>query len=94
MVIFNNEKTTRRSTFATVFSNVDNMHYSLALLALAAAAVNASPFAFPQAVTAIITPSGSAPPGCMPTFVGSFGIAVQNISTAAMARRQVTEITE
>ena len=84
----------RQPTFASVLSSVENMQYSLALLALAAATANASPVAFPQAVTAIITPSGSAPPACMPTFVGSFGIAVQNISTAAPARRQVTEITE
>lgn len=64
------------------------MQYTFALLALAAA-VRASPM--PQAVTAVITPSGTAPAGCMPTFAGSFGIAVHNISTAAAAKRQVTQ---
>ena len=67
------------------------MQYTLALLALAAA-VKASPV--PQAVTAIITPSGSAPPGCMPTFVGSFGIAVVNITTATAVKRAVSQIGE
>ena len=64
------------------------MQFTLALVALAAA-VHASPVAIPQAVTAIITPSGSAPPGCTPTYAGSFGIAVMNISTAAgVTKRQ------
>jgi len=67
------------------------MQYTLALLALAAA-VHASPL--PQAVTAIITPTGTAPPGCMPTFVGSFGITVINISTASAVKRAVSQISE
>lgn len=67
------------------------MQYTVALLALAAV-INASPL--PQAVTAILRPSGSAPPGCMPTFVGSFGIAVMNVSTATAVKRAVSQISE
>lgn len=68
------------------------MRYSLALLALAAA-IEASPF--PQAVTAKISPSGKAPPGCQPTYAGgTFGIAVMNISTEAKVKRQVSTISE
>lgn len=67
------------------------MQYALALLA-AVAVVKASPF--PQAVTAAISPTGSAPPGCSPTFSGSFGIAVMNVSTSAVQKRQVTQLTE
>jgi len=67
------------------------MQYTLALLVLAAV-VKASPV--PQAVTAIITPTGSAPPGCMPTFFGSFGIAVVNVTTATAVKRAVSQISE
>ena len=68
------------------------MQYSFAVLAAVVAVVQASPF--PQAVTAAISPSDSAPPGCMPTFSGSFGIAVMNVSTSSVQKRQVTQATE
>lgn len=58
------------------------MRYSLELLALAAIAT-ANPVAMPQAVTQKIAPSEPAPPGCSSTFVGSFGIAVAPLATAA-----------
>ncbi len=67
------------------------MQYALAILA-AVALVKASPF--PQAVTAAISPTGSAPSGCKPTFVGSFGIAIMNVSMSAMHKRQVSQRTE
>ena len=69
------------------------MQYSLALLALMAA-VQANPVALPQAVTAAISPSAPAPPGCTSSAAGSYGIAVHNVSTAAVQKRQVTEATE
>ncbi len=67
------------------------MQYALAILA-AVALVKASPF--PQAVTGAISPTGSAPSGCKPTLSGSFGIAVMNVSTSAMPKRQVSQRTE
>ncbi|MCJ1231267.1 Mucin-21 [Toensbergia leucococca] len=70
------------------------MHYTLAIFALAAA-VHAKPVALPQAVTAIISPSGAVPSGCSIAVSGSFGIAVQNVSTsAAPAKRQVTQASD
>jgi hypothetical protein len=69
------------------------MRYSLAVLALVAA-VQASPFAFPGGVTSAVAPKGSAPPGCLPSAAGTFGIAVLNISTAAKHKRQVSTISE
>lgn len=60
------------------------MQYCFAILALAAL-VKANPVAFPQAVTAKISPTNPAPPGCQPTLAGSFGIAVHNVSTTAAA---------
>lgn len=63
------------------------MQYFLAILALAAI-VAANPFAFPQAVTEKISPTGAAPPGCKPTLPGSFGIAVSALApTAAAVKR-------
>ncbi|KAL8946900.1 MAG: hypothetical protein Q9222_006762 [Ikaeria aurantiellina] len=68
------------------------MLLSLPLLALVALA-QAKPAAMPQAVTAVITPSAPAPPGCTPSASGSFGIAVQNVSTSGtMVKRQVTQL--
>ncbi|KAL9597120.1 MAG: hypothetical protein Q9219_005342 [cf. Caloplaca sp. 3 TL-2023] len=59
------------------------------------AAVRANPFALPQAVTAAISPPGPPPPGCTPSAVGSYGIAVRNVSTsAAVARRQATQLAD
>ena len=70
------------------------MRCAFAFLALAAG-VHASPIAPRQAVTASIAPSAAAPAGCMPTFAGSFGIAVQNVSIPTMAaKRQVSQISE
>ena len=67
---------------------------SLFLLAVAAA-VHANPFALPQAVTEAISPSASPPPGCIPSAAGTYGIAVQNVSTSASpAKRQVAELSE
>lgn len=71
-----------------------NMLYSVAFLALAAA-VCANPFALPQAVTAAISPTAASPPGCTPSASGSFGIAVQNVSTSAsVAKRRATQLSE
>ena len=69
------------------------MKYTFALLA-AAAVVQASPIALPQGITASLAPSGSAPPGCTPSYAGTFGIAAMNISTAAAKKRQVSTIAE
>ncbi|KAI4113843.1 MAG: hypothetical protein LQ345_005266 [Seirophora villosa] len=67
---------------------------SIAILALAIAAY-ANPVALPQGVTAVISPSAPAPPGCTPSASGSFGIAVQNVSTSApVARRQATQLSD
>lgn len=67
------------------------MQYSLAILALAAAAT-ANPMAqlvARQAVTASIAPSDPPPPGCTGSAAGSYGIVVHNVSTsAAPAKRQ------
>ena len=41
----------------------------------------ASPF--PQGVTAAIPPTAPAPPGCVASYSGSFGIAVAKITAAA-----------
>ena len=70
------------------------MRYSLALLA-AAAVVSASPVALPQGVTTAISPIAPPPPGCTGVFVGAFGIAIMNISTAfAKSKRQVSTLSE
>lgn len=69
------------------------MRYTLALLA-AAVAVQASPMPVPGGVTSAIAPTGSAPPGCKPTYAGTFGIAVMNVSTKAKAKRQVSTIAD
>ena len=70
------------------------MQYSCLFLAIAAA-VHANPFAMPQAVTEAISPSASPPPGCTPSAAGTYGIAVQNVSTSAPpAKRQVAELSE
>ena len=58
------------------------MLYSLALLA-AISAVRANPLPAPQAVTASIAPSGSAPEGCTVSLASSFGIAVLNATNGA-----------
>ncbi|KAL8807286.1 MAG: hypothetical protein Q9182_000791 [Xanthomendoza sp. 2 TL-2023] len=60
-----------------------------------AAAVTANPLALPQAVTAAISPSSPPPPGCTPFAAGSYGIAVQNVSTsAAPAKRAVNQLSD
>ena len=72
------------------------MQYAVEILALAAA-VQANPVAMPQAVTIAIAPPEPAPPGCEPSYVGSFGIFAQNITTAAAPpekRQLATQIAE
>lgn len=73
------------------------MHYSLTLLVLVASAA-ANPMAkliARQAVTASIAPSDPPPPGCTGAAVGSYAIAVQNVSTSASpAKREATQISE
>lgn len=61
------------------------------LLALAAA-TQANPL--PQAVTADISPAAPPPPGCTPSAVGSYGIAVRNVSTGAVAKRQASQLSD
>jgi hypothetical protein len=51
------------------------------LLLAFTAAVNASPF--PQAVTSAIAPSAPAPSGCSASFTGTFGMAIQPLSSSA-----------
>ncbi|MCJ1286529.1 hypothetical protein MMC26_005875 [Xylographa opegraphella] len=63
------------------------MKYALALAALAAT-VLANPV--PQAITADITPTAAAPPGCMPTFPGTFVITITNVTTTS-GKRDVAE---
>ena len=55
------------------------MKYSIVFLA-AAAVVQASPMPKPQ-VTANISPSAAAPSGCTGDFPGTFGVAVQKVTT-------------
>ncbi|MCJ1401411.1 hypothetical protein MMC11_004624 [Xylographa trunciseda] len=59
------------------------MKYTLALVALAAT-VLANPV--PQAITADITPTAAAPPGCTPTFPGTFVITITNVTTTSGKR--------
>ncbi|MCJ1318310.1 hypothetical protein MMC15_003638 [Xylographa vitiligo] len=59
------------------------MKYTLALAALAAT-VLANPV--PQAITADITPTAAAPPGCTPTFPGTFVITITNVTTTSGKR--------
>ncbi|MCJ1434892.1 hypothetical protein MMC27_004262 [Xylographa pallens] len=56
------------------------MKYTLALAALAAT-VLANPV--PQAITQDITPTAAAPPGCTPTFPGTFVITITNVTTTS-----------
>ncbi|KAL8706003.1 MAG: hypothetical protein Q9201_000887 [Fulgogasparrea decipioides] len=69
------------------------MLYPLSLLGLLAAA-NANPFALPQAVTADVSPSSPPPPGCTPSAAGTYGIAVQHVSTSAAMKRQVDQLSD
>lgn len=73
-----------------------NMQGILAVVVLIAA-VQANPIAVPQAVTAAISPSAAAPPGCTSAFSGTFGIAVYNLSTSTVANKKravTTQITD
>lgn len=63
------------------------MQYSLILLAVAVA-IEANPVAVPQAVSAAISPSAPAPPGCTAGTSGTFGIAVYNATRPEVAKRQ------
>lgn len=65
------------------------MKYTIALLA-AAYAVQASPF--PQAVTAVISPSAPAPSGCSMNYAGTFGVAVMNLTASAGGQAPVSSI--
>lgn len=70
------------------------MHFIFAFLAIAVA-VQASPVPIPQAVTAVIAPLEAMPAGFAATFMGSFGIAAQNLSApVAIMKRQVSQISE
>ena len=62
------------------------MQYALACFTFGAFTL-ANPVALPQAVTAAISPSEPPPPGCTPSFSGSFGIAVKNVTTSSLAKR-------
>ena len=67
---------------------------TMAFLALLVT-VKASPVPMPQAVTSVVTPSGTAPLGCQATFAGNFGIAVRKISTSASpVKRQAAQLAE
>lgn len=63
------------------------MRNTLAAFVLIAAA-QANPVAVPQAVTAAISPTAAAPPGCTVAYSGTFGIAVHNVSTSAAANKK------
>lgn len=70
-----------------------NMYTLTLFAALAAAGVNAMPnnlFAR-QAVTSKISPTASAPSGCIVNYSGSFGIAVMNITTSLSSSASATE---
>jgi len=71
------------------------MQYALAFAGFVALA-SANPILVErQAVTAKISPTAPAPPGCSPAFATNFGIGIQNVSTsAAPAKRQVTQMSE
>lgn len=58
------------------------MQYRVALLLAALTGVYGAPYAMPQGVTEDIAPSGSPPSGCTPSYSGSFGIAVMNITAS------------
>lgn len=68
--------------------------YSYALLALAALAQANPVLVARQAVTAIISPSAPAPAGCTGAVSYSFGIVANNVSTAAVGKRQATQIAD
>jgi hypothetical protein len=60
------------------------MKLSLVFSALVALTI-ANPLVRRQGVTASIAPSGTAPAGCLPTYAGSFGLVVMNITTSSGA---------
>lgn len=65
------------------------MQYALALFAFGATSL-ANPVAVPQAVTSAVSPSEPPPPCCTPSFSGSFGIVVRNVTNiSAPARRAI-----
>ncbi|KAL8872531.1 MAG: hypothetical protein Q9174_001851 [Haloplaca sp. 1 TL-2023] len=62
------------------------------LFALLSAA-NADPHALPQGVTADVSPTAPPPTGCTSSASGSFGIAVQSVSSgAAQVKREVSQL--
>ena len=66
--------------------------YSYSLLALAALAQANPLLVARQGVTAALSPSAPAPPGCTGSVNYSFGIVANNISSSAVAKRQATQI--
>ncbi|KAL9615032.1 MAG: hypothetical protein Q9167_000564 [Letrouitia subvulpina] len=67
------------------------MKVHLALIFLAAA-VYAKPV--PQGVTEAVSPTQSAPPGCSPSASGSYGVMVQNVTTATAPMRKREEVSQ
>ena len=65
------------------------MLFSAAAIALVAISAHAAPAPAPQGVTAVITPTKSAPSGCLPTYSGTFGIAVMNITATSSSSGSV-----
>ena len=68
--------------------------YTYAILALAALAQANPVIMARQAVTADVSPTAPAPPGCSASVDFHFGIAVKNVSTSAVAKRQATQVTD
>ncbi|MCJ1390742.1 hypothetical protein MMC18_003603 [Xylographa bjoerkii] len=62
------------------------MKYTFTLAALAALAATVFANPVPQAITADITPTAAAPPGCTPTFPGTFVITITNVTTTSGKR--------
>ncbi|KAI4209791.1 MAG: hypothetical protein LQ351_007321 [Letrouitia transgressa] len=67
------------------------MQARLTLLFLATA-VYAKPV--PQGVTEAVSPEQSAPPGCSPSAPGSYGVMVQNVTTATAPVRKREEVSQ
>ena len=65
------------------------MLYRIALLALAVC-VKSKPVAVPQGVTEAVSPIDPPPAGCIGSFNGAFGIAVNTISSQQVAKRYET----
>jgi len=64
------------------------MRYAIASALAIAASVSAAP---QQAVTSSVTPSESAPAGCMSNYDGTFQIQVVNVTTSSKVKRQSSD---